>query len=137
MKTKNNTLVWHLDARLDSLQLLRIVLNDRTTRIDFGYQSNPKYDFGWWINIFPETHLISSASDRKFRMQDQQGMVVAPNRFHLEARTDWHFFTLYFAPLPIMDQSISLIESEEPDEDNFNMKNISLKLADALFMKID
>lgn len=72
MKTKNNTLVWHLDARLDSLQLLRIVLNDRTTRIDFGYQSNPKYDFGWWINIFPETHLISSASDRKFRMQDQK-----------------------------------------------------------------
>ena len=70
-------------------------------------------------------------------MQDQQGMVVAPKRFHLEAVTDWHFFTLYFAPLPIMDQSISLIESEEPDEDTFNMKNINLKLADALFMKID
>ena len=136
---KNNTPhhVWHVDAKVTSLQLLRITLTERTTRLDLGYQANDEFYSGWWINIYLETHLRSSASDRKFLMQDQKNIVTAPNRMHYDSRSDWQFFSLFFAPLPLVDQHISMIESEKPDKDNFNFYEIPLLVKDSILLKLD
>ncbi|MFM7386776.1 MAG: hypothetical protein ACKO5L_01300 [Bacteroidota bacterium] len=136
---KNNTphYIWHVDAKINSLQLLRITLTDRTTRLDLGYQANDKFYSGWWINIYQETHLRSSASDRKFIMQDQKHIVTAPNRMHYDSRADWQFFSLFFAPLPMVEQHISMIESEKPDKNNFNFYEIPLLVNDSILLKLD
>ena len=67
-------------------------------------------------------------------MQDQLNIAVAPNKTMYKARTDWQFFSLFFAPLPLEDQTISLIEIEDSSE-GFNMYDIELKLSDAFIMK--
>jgi hypothetical protein len=136
---KNNTPhhIWHVDAKINSLQLLRITLTERTTRLDLGYQANDEFYSGWWINIYQETHLRSSASDRKFLMQDQKNIVTAPNRMHYDSRADWQFFSLFFAPLPLVDQHISMIESEKPDKHNFNFYDIPLLVKDSILLKLD
>lgn len=136
MKKNEPCYVWHLDKRVGTLQLLRITLNERTTKLDFGYQSSPEYDDGWWINIFPQTHLLSNLSTRKFFMQDQVNMVMAPNKMDLVARTDCHFFSLNFAPLPMDNQVISMIEAEVPDKDNFNFMDIELQMSEAINVKL-
>jgi hypothetical protein len=136
MNLEDKTLIWHVDTHRLNLQLLRVMINQRTTRLDFGYQTTDYYIRGGWINIYPETHLVTSASSRKMRMQDQQGIVTAPDRFHFKSRADWQFFSLFFAPLPIQDQTISLVESEDPDFTNFNIGNIELKLDAAFLMRL-
>ena len=135
MKTSDKTLIWHLDVRRKTLQLLRVTLNEFTTRLDFGYQMDQMYVNNWWINIDPNTHLLTSASTKKFRMQDQLNIATAPNKNMYKARTDWQFFSLFFAPLPQEDQKISLIEFETATRTGFNMYDIELKLSDAFIMK--
>lgn len=135
MKTSDKTLIWHLDVRRKTLQLLRVTLNEFTTRLDFGYQMDTMYDYDWWINIDPNTHLLTSASTKKFRMQDQLNIATAPNKNMYKARTDWQFFSLFFAPLPPEDQKISLIEFETATRTGFNMYDIELKLKDSMEMK--
>lgn len=135
MKTTPPSLIWHLDARKDSLQMLRIILFDDSTRIDFGYQMDLKYDVGWWINIFQETHLISSVTEQKFLLDEYDNIVIAPEKQKYAAKSDWEFFTLYFEPLPKVDQVICMIEAENPDQNNFNFYNIPLNLSDALKLR--
>ena len=132
MNLEDKTLVWHVDAHRFNLQLLRVILNERTTRLDFGYQTRDYYIRGGWINIYPETHLVTSASTRKMHMQDQLGIVTAPDKFYFKSRADWHFFSLFFAPLPFQDQTISLVEFENPDPTNFNIKDIELLYKNAI-----
>lgn len=135
MRNNEQARVWHLDVRKDTLQLVRITINEFSTRLDFGYQMDPMYDSDWWINIDPNTHLISSVGKRKFRMQDQKNISVAPAKTTYESRTDWQFFSLFFAPLPLVDQTISLIEFELEDKDGFNMFDIQLRLIDSYEVK--
>jgi hypothetical protein len=52
-----------------------------------------------------------------------------------KARTDWQFFSLFFAPLPQEDQKISLIEFETATRTGFNMYDIELQLKDSMVMK--
>ncbi len=134
MRNIEKTHIWHLDVRRKTLQLVRITRNEYTTRLDFGYQMDQMYDYDWWINIDPNTHLLTSVSTKKFRMQDQLNIAVAPNKTMYSARTDWQFFSLFFAPLPLEDQKISLIEFENKRA-GFNMYDIELKLSDAFIMK--
>jgi hypothetical protein len=134
MRNIEKTHIWHLDVRRETLQLVRITRNEYTTRLDFGYQMDQMYVNNWWINIYPNTHLLTSASTNKFRMQDQLNIAVAPNKTMYKARTDWQFFSLFFAPLPLEDQKISLIEFEDTTR-GFNMYDIELKLSDAFIMK--
>jgi hypothetical protein len=129
--------IWHVDAKINSLQLLRITLTERTTRLDLGYQANDEFYSRWWINIYRETHLLTSASDRKFHMQDQKDIVTAPNKVFYESRTDWQFFSLFFAPLPLVDQHISMIESEKLDKNNFNFYEIPLLIKDSILLKLE
>lgn len=136
MNLEDKTLVWHVDAHRFNLQLLRVMLNERTTRLDFGYQTTDYYIRGGWINIYPETHLVTNASSRKMRMQDQKGIVTAPDKFHFKSRADWHFFSLFFAPLPVQDQIISLVEIENPEPTNFNIENIELILDKAFLLRL-
>lgn len=136
MNTSDNTYIWHLDARRDNLQLLRIILNERTTRLDFGYQTTDIYYHGGWINIFPETHLKSNLSEKKYRMQDQTNIVLSPNKYHFKSRADWHFFSLNFAPLSFQDQTLSLIEAEIPDSTHFNISHIHLICNQAMLLKL-
>lgn len=137
MKTTGPHHIWHVNAQINSLQLLRITLTERTTRLDLGYQANDEFDHGWWINIYQETHLRTSVSDRKFHMQDQKDIITAPGKMHYESRSDWQFFSLFFAPLPLVDQHISMIESEKPDKNNFNFYEMPLLIKDSILLKLD
>lgn len=134
MRNIEKTHIWHMNINSKTLQLVRVSRNEHTTRLDFGYQMNQMYSRDWWINIYPNTHLLTSAGTKKFRMQDQLNIAVAPNKTMYRARTDWQFFSLFFAPLPLEDQTISLIEIEDSSE-GFNMYDIELKLSDAFIMR--
>jgi hypothetical protein len=68
-------------------------------------------------------------------MQDQLNIATAPNKNMYKARTDWQFFSLFFAPLPQEDQKISLIEFETATRTGFNMYDIELQLKDSMVMK--
>jgi hypothetical protein len=108
-------------------QVLRIILNESFTRIDFGYAANWKYIKGGWIRISPDTHLYVHESDLRFQLIEAQNIPIAPEQHYFESKEDWKVFSLHFEPLPLQDTTFDIIEEENEDPTYFNYYNIKLE----------
>jgi len=107
--------------------ILRVVLSNEFTRIDFGYAAPWIYIKGGWIHIAPETFIQVKSNNERFKLSKAINIPIAPDRIDFESTEDWRVFSLYFEPIPINDCMIDIIEDENPDENNFNYYNIELK----------
>lgn len=109
-------------------QLLRIILSEEKTRIDFGYLPVWYYIKGGWITIAPTTYIQVEGSAKKYNLMKAIGIPVTPEKWEFESKKDWKVFTLLFEPIPIKNCTINIIESLEPDGNFFNYFDISLSL---------
>ena len=107
--------------------VLRVIMNNDYTRIDFGYAAPWMYVKGGWIRIAPYTYLEHVETGKRFALKEAKNIPYAPERFDFESKTDWRVFSLYFEPLPIRDCTIHIIEEEEPESTDFNYYNIKLE----------
>lgn len=107
--------------------ILRILLSDQFTQIDFGYAAPWIYLKGGWIDIAPQTYLRKVDSKEKYKLLNTQNIPISPARHDFESKTDWKVFSLFFEPLPIKDSVIEIIESEKPNTNNFNYYDIKLE----------
>ena len=135
MTLKNESLLFEipvLDTPKQNPLILRIILTDESTRVDFGYTTPWYYVRGGWIKISPDTYLQVEGSEKKYELQDAVGIPIAPQRTDFESTKDWQFFSLYFKPIPKKDCVINLIEVEKPTENDFNYYGIELKMGQGI-----
>jgi len=100
-------------GRLDNPVLLRVTLLPDATKVDFGYSTfKSVYSNGGWIQISPETHLVSLHNQRKFKLINVKGISMSPTKHYFESQRDWQYYSLYFEPIPVEDGSYDLIEPE-------------------------
>ena len=115
------------DAQKNNPTLLRILLNEQFTQIDFGYAAPWMYIKGGWIDIAPQTYIRKVDSKEKFKLINALNIPISPERHDFETKSDWKVFSLFFEPIPIKDCVIEIIEKENPNENNFNYYGISLE----------
>ncbi|MFN5845948.1 MAG: hypothetical protein ACK46O_09580 [Flavobacteriia bacterium] len=108
-------------------EVLRVILNENYTQIDFGYVAEWIYIRGGWIRIAPHTFIQVQGSENRYAMTEARNITIAPEQHHFESKQDWRVFTLFFEPIPIKDCVINIIEEENPNNKDFNFYGISLK----------
>ena len=107
-------------------KMLRVVLTENYTRIDFGYTTPWFYEKGGWITISPDTYLKLKHLDHKFSLINTEGIAISPKRLDFESTEDWQFFSLFFEPIPKTDCVFDMIESENPTKNDFNYYGVEL-----------
>jgi len=128
MKNKTYLVLPKLDeSNKSNPTILRILLNDEFTRIDFGYAAPWIYVKGGWIDIAPQTYLRKVDSKEKYKLLSAQNIPISPARHDFESKSDWKVFSLFFEPLPIKDGLIEIIEVEKPNANNFNYYDLKLE----------
>ena len=115
------------DAQKSNPTILRILLSEQFTQIDFGYAAPWMYIKGGWIDIAPNTFIRNVDSKEKFKLINALNIPISPERHDFETKSDWKVFSLFFEPIPIKDCVIEIIEKENPNENNFNYYGISLE----------
>ncbi len=115
------------DAQKSNPTILRILLSEQFTQIDFGYAAPWMYIKGGWIDIAPQTYIRKVDSKEKFKLINALNIPISPERHDFETKSDWKVFSLFFEPLPIKDCVIEIIEKENPNANNFNYYGISLE----------
>ena len=115
------------DAQKSNPTILRILLSEQFTQIDFGYAAPWMYIKGGWIDIAQQTYIRKVDSKEKFKLINALNIPISPERHDFETKSDWKVFSLFFEPIPIKDCVIEIIEKENPNENNFNYYGISLE----------
>ncbi len=135
MKKIDKKLVFHLNYLGHGESnpiLLRINLFPEFTKIDFGYVTTEKYDYGGWIKISPETFIENVVTKEKYTMTNAVGITIAPAKRNFESKKDWQYFSLFFPPMKQSDAVINIIEKINCTKNDFNYYNISLKMKEGL-----
>ena len=116
---------------IPNLTLLRVTLSPEYTKVDMGYSAIRYYIKGGWIRISPKTHLRIKGSEEKYVLTHADNIPIAPEHHHFKSTRDWQYFSLYFPPIPQEDCIIDLIEAEIPDNNDFNIYRIPLKISES------
>ena len=113
---------------MTNLTIMRVIMSDQFTRIDFGYSAPWIYVRGGWIRIAQHTYIQVQGSLKKYELIEAKNIPLAPEVFEFESTEDWRVFTLYFKPIPLKSCIIDIIEEEEPDENDFNFYGVSVNV---------
>jgi len=138
MIKKNKKLVFNLNIighGESNPILLRISLYPEITKIDFGYVTTDKYNYGGWIKIAPETFIENTATKERFVLTNAVGITLAPAKRNFESNKDWQYFSLYFPAIPQKDCILNIIEKIKGNKNDFNYYNVSLKIENAIEIK--
>lgn len=106
--------------------VLRVILSEDHTRIDFGYAAPWIYVRGGWIRIAPHTYIQVQGHSKHYKLIEARNIAIAPAQHFFESKQDWCVFSLLFEPIPIKDCLIDIIEEEKPTDNDFNFYSISL-----------
>ena len=131
MTTINSSLLAELDAgnqAESNPEILRVILSDQYTRIDFGYVAPWIYVRGGWITIAPHTLIKVHGSSKCYKLIEARNIPLAPEQFEFESTEDWRVFSLYFEPIPKKDCQFDIIEEENPTQNDFNFYNIMITI---------
>jgi hypothetical protein len=138
MIKKNKKLVFNLNIighGESNPVLLRISLYPEITKIDFGYVTTDKYNYGGWIKIAPETFIENTVTKERFVLTNAVGITLAPAKRNFESNKDWQYFSLYFPAIPQKDCILNIIEKIKGNKNDFNYYNVSLKMENAIEIK--
>lgn len=116
------------DQRKTNPEIMRIVLSDAFTRIDFGYSAPWIYVRGGWIRIARHTFIQVQGNQKRYPLIEAKNIPLAPEVFEFESTEDWRVFSLYFEPIPLKNSVIDIIEEEQPASTDFNFYGVSVNL---------
>lgn len=138
MIKKNKKLVFNLNIighGESNPILLRISLYPEITKIDFGYVTTDKYNYGGWIKIAPETFIENTVTKERFVLTNAVGITLAPAKRNFESNKDWQYFSLYFPAIPQKDCTLNIIEKIKGNKNDFNYYDVALKMENAIEVK--
>ena len=108
--------------------IMRIILTEQYTRIDFGYSAPWIYINGGWIRIARHTFVQVQGDDKRYPLIEAKNIPLAPEKFEFESQEDWRVFSLYFEPIPIQNAVIDIIEEEKPTKNDFNFYGVHINV---------
>jgi len=118
----NPNIIWH---KPESLEILRIELDENYTRIDFIHHANPKYKNGGWVRINTKTYISPWTPDRtELFMIKAVNIPIAPAKHEYKSIHDFLYFTLYFPALPDGVKKIDI--TEEGSIHPFRFRGVSV-----------
>lgn len=129
MKSTDKTILFEIPDREDlkeNPKMLRVVVSNEFTRVDFGYSARWFYDKGGWIRIAPHTYIEVAETKKQYKLTRAEGIPIAPTQHYFESTKDWQFFSLFFEPIPLEGSVINIIEEVNPDSNDFNYYGIDL-----------
>jgi hypothetical protein len=134
MSKQIKDLLFHASASSgkDNPTLLRVVLGEQTTRLDFGYVASNYYIKGGWITISPETYLQVKGDTKRYLLKEASGIAQAPVKLEFKSNKDYQFFSLHFEALPQQDLIFDMIENLHGDHTDFNYFGIEIRLKDGV-----
>lgn len=134
MSKQIKDLLFHANASSgkDNPTLLRVVLGEQTTRLDFGYVASNYYIKGGWITISPETFLQIKGDIQRYQLKEAIGISQAPVKLKFKSTKDYQFFSLHFEPLPQKDLVFDMIEKLNGTPNDFNYFGIEIRLKDGV-----
>jgi hypothetical protein len=134
MSKQIKDLLFHASASSgkDNPTLLRVVLGEQTTRLDFGYVASNYYFKGGWITISPETYLQVKGDTKRYLLKEASGIAQAPVKLEFKSTKDYQFFSLHFEALPQQDLIFDMIENLHGDHTDFNYFGIEIRLKDGV-----
>jgi hypothetical protein len=112
--------------------LLRISLLPELTKIDFGFITTDKYNYGGWIKISPDTFIEDVVTKERYTLTNAIGITIAPAKRNFESNKDWQYFSLFFPPIKQKDTFINIIEKMNGTKNDFNYYNIELNIKDGV-----
>jgi len=118
---------WIRKRTLRNIQVLRLELDEKFTRIDFAYLSGTKYINGGWVQIHDSCFIKPVNSDLKLSLIKAVNIPLAPKKHFFKTTKDCLYYTLYFPPLPINTKEIDIIEMETNDSNYFNFYGVSVE----------
>ncbi len=131
MKQEQNQYLAEIDSgflKKSNPSIMRIILSEQHTRIDFGYSAPWIYVRGGWIKIAAYTYVQVKGSKKRYGLIEAKNIPLAPEKFEFESQEDWRVFSLYFEPIPIQNAVIDIIEEEKPTENDFNFYGVVVNL---------
>lgn len=114
--------------------LLRINLFPEFTKIDFGYITTDKYNYGGWIKISPDTFIEDVVTKERYVLTNAIGITIAPAKRNFKSNKDWQYYSLFFPPIKQNDNIINIIEKVKGNKNDFNYYNIEIKMSEAIEM---
>lgn len=76
-------------------------LEDRQyTTLNCRYTTSPKYNFGWWVNIYNPSYLVDMISGKRIEMISAFNIPLSPERHYLKSFGASLSFTLVFPQVP-------------------------------------
>jgi hypothetical protein len=134
MKKQVKDLLFHVNAASgkENPTLLRVILGDQTTRLDFGYIATSYYVKGGWITISPETFLQIQGDTKRYQLKEATGITQAPVKLEFKSTKDYQFFSLHFEALPQSNLVFDMIEEPNGTLNDFNYYGIAIKLKDGV-----
>lgn len=115
--------------------ILRVLVSNQYTRIDFGYAAPWINDKGGWIHIAPHSFIQKENDPTKYLLQFAENIPLAQDQFQFESTEDWRVFSLFFAPIEPVNCKINIIENENGNEKDFNFFGIQLDFSENLLLK--
>jgi len=135
MKKNDKKLVFHIEKfghGESNPILLRINLLPEFTKVDFGYVTTDKYNYGGWIKISPNTFIENVETKERFVLNSATGITIAPEKRNFESNKDWQYFSLFFPPIKQTNCTINIVEKINGNKNEFNYYDIELKMEDGL-----
>ena len=132
----NNVVVFNPKYRFNKnkrITILRVVIDEEFTRVDFLYWSLKNNNMGKWIQIEKDTYIKALNCDKKLKLIKAENIGVSPNKSFFKTKLNLLNFTLYFPPLPKDAVAFDLIEKDTTNENYFNFHKINLKVAPKKF----
>jgi hypothetical protein len=132
----NNVVVFnpkYRDNKNKRITILRVVIDEEFTRVDFLYWSLKNNNMGKWIQIEKDTYIKALNCDKKLKLIKTENIGVSPNKSFFKTKLNLLNFTLYFPPLPKDVVAFDLIEKDTTNENYFNFHKINLKVAPKKF----
>lgn len=132
----NNVVVFnpkYRDNKNKRITILRVVIDEEFTRVDFLYWSLKNNNMGKWIQIEKDTYIRALNCDKKLKLIKAENIGVSPNKSFFKTKLNLLNFTLYFPPLPKDVVAFDLIEKDTTNENYFNFHKINLKVTPKKF----
>ena len=93
------------------------------TLLHCKYITSPKFQCGWWVNIYKTSYLKHMASNETLEMLHAIGIPYAPEKHYLQKFGDSLSFTLVFPKIPKHWDYFNFIEICN-GEDGLSINNI-------------
>ena len=107
------------------IQVMRVELNEKFTRIDFAYNPDSKYINCGWVQMHDSCFIRPVNSKLKLSLIKAINIPIAPRKHYFKTVKDCLYYTLFFPALPINTKAIDIIELETNDPNFFNFYGVT------------